>query len=243
MVLTRTLGKIHLDAQFGGRRVRLEATETSGTGARKCEQQVLAELKQLLSLSHDKATNVHMTLASNDSDDEKLTALMDFSEVLPTDAPPGHLAHKKMKFSRCQSLVSFHYGAEHFQVTLRQAGSRSAAEVIARACWLKFELGWSKEQVTAFKKKCVGRIAAATGSLRSMGSHVQAWSDKRAMPVLADVDDCRKRAKIEEHTSPPLPCSVVSKSCSCSASAGVDGDTLEPVSDSDTSTECVVLAP
>lgn len=84
--------------------------------------------------------------------------------LLPKDAPEGHVAHTMIKtqMHHHHPLVSFRYGEIHFQTTLAAAGSRRAAEVIARACWLRFEAGWEKQDVLKFRCECYQRCARAS---------------------------------------------------------------------------------
>lgn len=84
--------------------------------------------------------------------------------VLPEDAPVGHVAHVmvKMNMHHTHPLVSFRYQDVPFQTTFAAAGSRHAAEVIARACWLKFEAGWDKKDVKQFRDMCYRRSVPAS---------------------------------------------------------------------------------
>lgn len=72
------------------------------------------------------------------------------------DAPPGHVAHERVRYngSHKNPYVKFIFEGTPFQTTVAACGSRHAAEVIARACYLKFEQGWSKEQVLKFRAEC-----------------------------------------------------------------------------------------
>lgn len=92
----------------------------------------------------------------------------DGSTSLPEDAPPWHEAHRHVKYNgtHANPLVYFRfYRAGHstrFQTTVAAAGSRHAAEVIARACWMKFEEGLSKSDVLGFRNECYARLRQAT---------------------------------------------------------------------------------
>ena len=85
-------------------------------------------------------------------------------QSLPEDAPAGHVAHAAVRYrgSHKNPLVVFRFGGVPFQTTVAAAGSRHAAEVIARACWLKFEAGWSKDEVLAFRARYYERVRSAT---------------------------------------------------------------------------------
>eukprot|EP00930_Biecheleria_cincta_P038229 TRINITY_DN26266_c0_g1_i1.p1 TRINITY_DN26266_c0_g1~~TRINITY_DN26266_c0_g1_i1.p1 ORF type:complete len:938 (-),score=167.30 TRINITY_DN26266_c0_g1_i1:177-2990(-) len=93
------------------------------------------------------------------------------SQELPEDAPRGHIAHTVLKYKSDRNpLVSFHYnmGGQRipFQTTIVAAGnSRHAAEVIARACYMKFEQGWGKQDVIAFRNQCYARISHGRGGI------------------------------------------------------------------------------
>eukprot|EP00930_Biecheleria_cincta_P056624 TRINITY_DN42702_c0_g1_i1.p1 TRINITY_DN42702_c0_g1~~TRINITY_DN42702_c0_g1_i1.p1 ORF type:complete len:735 (-),score=145.17 TRINITY_DN42702_c0_g1_i1:145-2349(-) len=101
----------------------------------------------------------------------------DESSFLPEDAPRGHKAHGQISFAgaRTDPYVHFRFktsGQEvFFQTTVNAAGSRHAAEVIARACWMKFEQGWTKPDVLDFRNSCYkrSRQASRNNSLRQQG--------------------------------------------------------------------------
>lgn len=78
---------------------------------------------------------------------------------LPEDAPEGHPAHVRVRFNGTHQnpLVNFRFEGVAFQTTVTAAGSRQAAEVIARACFIKFEQGESKEAVLRFRAECYAR--------------------------------------------------------------------------------------
>lgn len=79
---------------------------------------------------------------------------------LPEDAPQGHVAHVRVRYNGTHTnpLVSFRYDGMPFQTTVTAAGSRRAAEVIARACWLRFEQGQHKEAVLRYRNDCYARV-------------------------------------------------------------------------------------
>jgi len=75
------------------------------------------------------------------------------------DAPEGHTAHRKCSTSPDGKVVSFTHvftqGAPYicFQTTTgRCGGSLKEAERICRLCFMKFELGWSKDEVLRFRE-------------------------------------------------------------------------------------------
>lgn len=60
--------------------------------------------------------------------------------------------------------MTFRFRGTAFQTTVAQAGSRQAAEVIARACWMKFEEGKAKEEVKRFREECYQKVKKAQPS-------------------------------------------------------------------------------
>ncbi|CAE8628513.1 unnamed protein product [Polarella glacialis] len=111
--------------------------------------------------------------------------------VLPEDAPVGHAAHQMVRYAASSQAPSavFQYrrGDEkiRFQTTLAAAGSQEACEVIARACYMKFEEGLSKEEVLAFRAECYAKAKATKGV---SGKQAPARS-KRAPRACSDEDD------------------------------------------------------
>uniref|UniRef100_A0A7S0ASP7 WW domain-containing protein n=1 Tax=Pyrodinium bahamense TaxID=73915 RepID=A0A7S0ASP7_9DINO len=94
--------------------------------------------------------------------------------VLPPDAPAGHIAHLKVKF--CEShqspFASFRYledGGKHkvFRVTLGCAFTRSAAERIARACYVAmFDERKPFDEVLGFRDQCYRSLLVACGGVK-----------------------------------------------------------------------------
>jgi len=86
---------------------------------------------------------------------------------LPEDAPRGHRAHaecKKRTPSDRSTQICFNYQRGGSRIPFQTSvfacgGSCHAAEVIARACYLKFEQGWQKADVFVFRKQCYARLA------------------------------------------------------------------------------------
>jgi len=89
------------------------------------------------------------------------------------DAPPSHVAHDKVRYNAehkvpYASFVTETDGSKiSFTTTLVAAGSRKAAEVISRACYLKFEAGHSKDEVTKFKNECCAKLREERGKAAS----------------------------------------------------------------------------
>ena len=86
---------------------------------------------------------------------------------LPEDAPRGHPAHFAVKYQSAKKVFSFQWhgaGGSRipFQTTVPAAGnSRLAAEVIARACYMKFEQGWTKDKILEWRNQCYTRLGGA----------------------------------------------------------------------------------
>ncbi|CAE8595411.1 unnamed protein product [Polarella glacialis] len=90
--------------------------------------------------------------------------------VLPEDAPVGHVAHQMVRYAASSHAPSavFQYRPDRwevirFQTTLAAAGSQEACEVIARACYMKFEEGLRKEEVLAFRAECYAKAKGKKG--------------------------------------------------------------------------------
>jgi len=82
--------------------------------------------------------------------------------VMEEDAPPEHVAHSAVKFQPHPQgdLFAFHYNGEHFQVTVgRACNSEAQAGRIARLCYLSFEAGQSKEDVTLYRKSLLRSLS------------------------------------------------------------------------------------
>ncbi|CAJ1399655.1 unnamed protein product [Effrenium voratum] len=81
---------------------------------------------------------------------------------LVEDAPPDHVAHQKVRHRQTTGAVGFRYKLEDgevaFQTTIRAAGSLEAALRVARACYLKFELGMSKADVELYRNELYARL-------------------------------------------------------------------------------------
>eukprot|EP00930_Biecheleria_cincta_P030946 TRINITY_DN21448_c0_g1_i1.p1 TRINITY_DN21448_c0_g1~~TRINITY_DN21448_c0_g1_i1.p1 ORF type:complete len:1195 (+),score=215.21 TRINITY_DN21448_c0_g1_i1:91-3675(+) len=84
-------------------------------------------------------------------------------ECLPDDAPRGHVVHQKVKVAK-NGAVALNWPGVAFQTTVNAAGSKHAALVIARACWMEFEKGKAKDTVLEFRKACYARVKNATPS-------------------------------------------------------------------------------
>lgn len=85
------------------------------------------------------------------------------SKDLPEDAPQGHAAYQQVRFDPVSKRALFNMVVDGkkttFQTTQQAAGgSEKAAEVIARACFVKHQEGKSKDEVTAFRNECYARL-------------------------------------------------------------------------------------
>lgn len=110
------------------------------------------------------------------------------SSFLPQDAPRGHIAHSKIGWtSSGGGRASFKFKGTPFQTTAFAAGSQHAAEVIARACWMKFEQGYEKPDVIVFRNKCYahlksGHIGTSLQQDRHKDSHLGPGRDRDHQP-------------------------------------------------------------
>jgi len=85
--------------------------------------------------------------------------------ALPEDAPPGHEAYSKVDShaSHKWPYAAFQYGPRKskFQATVGKSGSLENALRVARACYMRFELGDTLEQVKEFRSACYEKIRMA----------------------------------------------------------------------------------
>eukprot|EP00929_Paragymnodinium_shiwhaense_P003313 TRINITY_DN10377_c0_g1_i1.p1 TRINITY_DN10377_c0_g1~~TRINITY_DN10377_c0_g1_i1.p1 ORF type:complete len:1081 (-),score=215.82 TRINITY_DN10377_c0_g1_i1:53-3295(-) len=211
MVLKRILKKMHLDVHFGGRSASFEAAAAGGLAAdeeaKKTQQAVVADLRALLAQAPKRppptarlpSTASWLQSFEEFDEDTPLSVMADNMSLLPEDAPQGHVAYQKLKFDDKPNrmLVFFHYADRregtktHFQVTINQAGSLQAAQRIARVCYLKFEEGWSKEEVVAYKRSIFEKLSsgrpaipAAPGQADTAAS--TAWMQSAPITCTAD---------------------------------------------------------
>lgn len=105
---------------------------------------------------------------------------------LPEDAPRGHPAHHAVKYQSAKKVFSFQWqgaGGSRipFQTTVPAArNSRLAAEVIARACYMKFEQGWTKDKILEWRNQCYSRLGG-------QGALLASWLLKQRANVVLDV--------------------------------------------------------
>mmetsp|Transcript_10222 Transcript_10222/g.28555 ORF Transcript_10222/g.28555 Transcript_10222/m.28555 type:complete len:908 (-) Transcript_10222:94-2817(-) len=98
------------------------------------------------------------------------------------DAPEGHPAHRRCKTHTDGKVVSFDHmfspGGPYtcFQTTtLKCNGSLKEAQRICRLCFMKFEAGWSKDEVLRFReheyRKCgLRRLCRGSGMFYRLGT-------------------------------------------------------------------------
>lgn len=105
---------------------------------------------------------------------------------LPEDAPRGHPAHHAVKYQSAKKVFSFQWqgaGGSRipFQTTVPAArNSRLAAEVIARACYMKFEQGWTKDKILEWRNQCYSRLGGRPPSLLASQAASQRGSGREA---------------------------------------------------------------
>jgi len=93
-------------------------------------------------------------------------------QVLPTDAPPGHKAHKMVCYSASNRRAAFEDIFDgvpiRIQTTLSGcAGSPDACARVARACYLKCEEGYSREEVLEFRSECYTKLQSVDSAVAS----------------------------------------------------------------------------
>eukprot|EP00435_Cladocopium_sp_Y103_P033368 s2162_g8.t1 len=108
---------------------------------------------------------------------------------LPEDAPRGHPAHHAVKYQSAKKVFSFQWhgaGGSRipFQTTVPAArNSRLAAEVIARACYMKFEQGWTKDKILEWRNQCYSRLGGRPPSLLASQAASQRGSGRAEAPA------------------------------------------------------------
>eukprot|EP00928_Gymnodinium_smaydae_P063479 TRINITY_DN4703_c0_g1_i1.p1 TRINITY_DN4703_c0_g1~~TRINITY_DN4703_c0_g1_i1.p1 ORF type:complete len:684 (-),score=107.97 TRINITY_DN4703_c0_g1_i1:64-2115(-) len=141
--------------------------------------------------------------------------------ALPEDAPPNHVAHQKVRYEPNNKwpLAVFMFGEAktRFQVTLGNTGSQRNCEVIARACYMRFERGDTLEMVKQFRQECYDRLKEARGIA------VKPSTKPRSQPVRQQAETSTKSpaASVEKLQASPT--------ASPEASAGED-KTVQPAS-------------
>ncbi|CAJ1419252.1 unnamed protein product [Effrenium voratum] len=128
-------------------------------------------------------------------------------DALPEDAPRGHPAHSAVRYEKSKKVYSFRWRGGNQQIAFQTtvpaaAGSQIAAEVIARACYMKFEQGWTKDKILEWRNQCYARLGGRAPSLatsqaasqRGRNSHAPATPVTPVTPVLS-------RSAGREHTT------------------------------------------
>lgn len=108
--------------------------------------------------------------------DEKMNGQVDQSGT-KEDAPPGHPAWEKVKSRISANGHGGNYGLcrfeffradgtkEAFQTTVRACGDSAAdCQRVARLCYVKFEEGWSMEQVKEYRGRLYEEVCKKTGT-------------------------------------------------------------------------------
>ncbi|CAE7257442.1 SLC25A17 [Symbiodinium sp. CCMP2592] len=138
-------------------------------------------------------------------------------DLLPEDAPKRHVAHGVVKYAAGKKAFCFRWQAAgqsiHFQTTIPAAGgSRTAAAVIARSCYVKFEQGWTKDRVRDFRNQCYaklgGRVLTSSPLQKSFSQgtkesvHEAKESDPRAV---ASRGQSKSQAQCKGHRAHLMP--------------------------------------
>ncbi|CAE7762809.1 unnamed protein product, partial [Symbiodinium sp. CCMP2456] len=107
--------------------------------------------------------------------------------------------------------ATFRFRGQHFQTCITKAGTRHAAEVIARACWMRFEDGEDKDAVTAFRNRCYEAVSSHDAESAKRPRISRPNDNKEVMqldmmrfrlglPATSAVDACDTMASEELHS-------------------------------------------
>mmetsp|Transcript_48089 Transcript_48089/g.108014 ORF Transcript_48089/g.108014 Transcript_48089/m.108014 type:complete len:688 (-) Transcript_48089:323-2386(-) len=181
-----------------------------GNYCRQCWMQYYGSLPRLCNTP---SSTKSLVRDSNAKAEDK-TSSSDHAELLPHDAPPGHSAHLAVKYSSSKKACCFQWRGRgnivHFQTTTHAAGgSRKAAEIIARSCYIKFEQGWTKDKVREFRNQCYkkvgGRAAPDREASQSSGQGLSAETQaRRRAKQLVDPAAVQARAVLMPHQRRPM---------------------------------------
>merc|ERR1712060_982932 len=159
-----------------------------------------------------------------ENDNGETTAVKsDLLGVLPEDAPKDSPAWTRVKYDPGHNRMLFYHdmgGKKRvpFKTTLMTlGGSRFAAEVIARACFVKFEQGCSKDDVIAFRKECYDKIIIALDN------------DPSLLDPASGADEA-PRGKIangDKTATAPVPTKTQDQDNDQDTSASSDADSME----------------
>ncbi|CAK0838505.1 unnamed protein product [Prorocentrum cordatum] len=104
--------------------------------------------------------------------------------VLPEDAPAGHEAWQKVKFTSTHSWPHsrFYFGTQRFQATLGNCLTEQATQRVARACYVRFSDGDPQEKVAEFRNQIYAKIKGIQGNGAAAGDPAKmgGWSGSQA---------------------------------------------------------------
>jgi len=155
-------------------------------------------------------------------------------EYLPPDAPDYSMAHDKTKTCEVQKRAHFNITLPDktripFQTTWSACfGSANAALVIARACYVKFEEGQTKDEVILFRKECYDRLMEWRANKPSSGGTGGATSGSAArVSGGGDAKESPRKKKKKAETTTTKKTGGSSSSGSSSSSSSSDNEADE----------------
>lgn len=127
---------------------------------------------------------------------------------LPEDAPRGHPAHGAVKFQSAKKVFCFQWQSGGvripFQTTVPAAGnSKWAAEVIARACYVKFEQGWEKERILEWRNQCYSRLGGRPPSLLTSQARSRRFEKLESKPLEPREAEPAKQSRLRHRVARP----------------------------------------
>ncbi|CAE7255062.1 unnamed protein product [Symbiodinium pilosum] len=160
---------------------------------------------------------------------------------LPKDAPPGHDAWRVVKWEPSHNRALFQFRGARIQTTQFGCGSKHAAEVVARACYVMLADGKEKDEVMNFRDDWYRRmraiksgqaIAAANGHAAS--SDISPKKQKAGTPETAEASaELGEPSESRAQASSPPPASSPSSSSSESEDSPSVGKASESMSRED----------
>jgi len=148
---------------------------------------------------------------------------------LPKDAPAGHDAWRVVKWEPSHNRALFQFRGMRIQTTQFGCGSKHAAEVVARACYVMLADGKGKEEVMTFRDDWYRRMRSFKSGQATSNGHAQSGSDtspnkqKKVTPATetAEADVVQPEGTAQASSPPPATSSGSSSSSeSDSESAG-----------------------
>lgn len=148
---------------------------------------------------------------------------------LPQDAPSGHDAWRYVKWEPSHNRALFQFRGIRFQTTQFGCGSRHAAEVVARACYVMLADGKGKEEVMTFRDDWYRRMRSFNSGQATSNGHAESGSEtspnkqKKVTPATetAEADGAQPEGPAQASSPPPASSASGSSSSSESDSESV----------------------